>query len=88
MTDEDVGVAIVPLTEENETAMDDSMFLDFMGKIGMAPPANEQVSLNLKCLHITIMSQKHLFFCIFLLKWKWQMKHILNSIYKQDKVKC
>jgi len=46
LLDEDVGVAIVPLTEENETAMDDGVFLDFLGKIGLTPPANEQVSLE------------------------------------------
>ncbi|XP_060554622.1 protein timeless homolog [Ruditapes philippinarum] len=40
--DEDVGVPIVPLTEENETAMEDKMFLSFLSKIGLAPPANEQ----------------------------------------------
>ncbi|XP_053408285.1 protein timeless homolog isoform X2 [Mercenaria mercenaria] len=40
--DEDVGVPIVPLTEENETAMEDEVFLSFLSKIGMAAPANEQ----------------------------------------------
>ncbi|KAL4229316.1 hypothetical protein ACF0H5_012358 [Mactra antiquata] len=40
--DEDVGVPIVPLTEENETAMDDEMFLSFLSKIGIASPADEQ----------------------------------------------
>ena len=43
ITDEDVGVPIVPLTEENETAMEDKVFLSFLVKIGLAPPANEQV---------------------------------------------
>ncbi|XP_052253149.1 dentin sialophosphoprotein-like [Dreissena polymorpha] len=40
--DEDVGVPLVPLTEENETAMEDEVFLDFLKRLGIAPPANEQ----------------------------------------------
>ncbi|BFZ22565.1 hypothetical protein BsWGS_25604 [Bradybaena similaris] len=37
-----VPTPIVPLTEENETAMDDEMFLIFLRSIGFSPPANEQ----------------------------------------------
>ncbi|XP_071101341.1 protein timeless homolog [Haliotis cracherodii] len=37
-----VAVPIVPLTEDNETAMEDKMFLDFLQLIGISPPANEQ----------------------------------------------
>ena len=43
-SDEDVGVPLVPLTEENETAMEDEVFLDFLKRLGIAPPANEQVN--------------------------------------------
>ncbi|KAH3702502.1 hypothetical protein DPMN_077525 [Dreissena polymorpha] len=42
--DEDVGVPLVPLTEENETAMEDEVFLDFLKRLGIAPPANEQLT--------------------------------------------
>ncbi|KAJ8307309.1 hypothetical protein KUTeg_015393, partial [Tegillarca granosa] len=41
-TDNDVSIPIVPLTEENETAMEDEHFLSFLRKIGICPPANEQ----------------------------------------------
>ena len=34
----------MPLTEENETAMEDEVFLSFLTKLGLAAPANEQVS--------------------------------------------
>ncbi|XP_050412859.1 protein timeless homolog [Patella vulgata] len=37
-----VSIPIVPLTEDNETAMEDEKFLDFMKMIGISPPANEQ----------------------------------------------
>ncbi|XP_046584148.1 LOW QUALITY PROTEIN: protein timeless homolog [Haliotis rubra] len=37
-----VAVPIVPLSDDNETAMDDKMFLDFLQLIGISPPANEQ----------------------------------------------
>lgn len=37
-----VSVPIVPLTEENETAMEDEMFLSFLKHIGISPPTNEQ----------------------------------------------
>ncbi|XP_067687307.1 protein timeless homolog [Haliotis asinina] len=40
--DHRVAVPIVPLTEDNETAMEDKMFLDFLQLIGISPPANEQ----------------------------------------------
>ncbi|XP_052803681.1 protein timeless homolog isoform X2 [Mya arenaria] len=40
--DENVSVPLVPLTEENETAMEDSLFLDFLEKLGLASPADEQ----------------------------------------------
>lgn len=42
-TDTTVSVPIVPLTEENETAMEDEMFLSFLRSIGVSAPANEQV---------------------------------------------
>jgi hypothetical protein len=35
---------IVPLTEENETAMEDDVFTNFLHTIGFSPPASEQVS--------------------------------------------
>ncbi|XP_033732500.1 protein timeless homolog isoform X2 [Pecten maximus] len=35
-------VPIVPLTEENETAMEDECFLSFLKKIGICPPSSEQ----------------------------------------------
>ncbi|XP_021339661.1 protein timeless homolog [Mizuhopecten yessoensis] len=35
-------VPIVPLTEENETAMEDEYFLSFLKKIGICPPSSEQ----------------------------------------------
>lgn len=38
-----MSVPIVPLTEENETAMEDEMFLSFLRSIGVSAPANEQV---------------------------------------------
>ena len=41
-----VGVPIVPLSEENETAMEDEVFLSFLIKIGLAAPADEQVGLG------------------------------------------
>ncbi|XP_041372172.1 protein timeless homolog [Gigantopelta aegis] len=41
-TGELIPVPIVPLTEENETAMEDSVFTDFLQRIGLAPPSNEQ----------------------------------------------
>ncbi|KAL3836515.1 hypothetical protein ACJMK2_021941 [Sinanodonta woodiana] len=41
-SEEPVAVPIVPLTEENETAMEDEIFLSFLTKIGIAAPANEQ----------------------------------------------
>ena len=31
------------MTEENENAMDDSVFTGFLQQIGLAPPSNEQV---------------------------------------------
>ena len=37
------SVPIVPLTEENETAMEDPVFMDFLHGLGLSPPANEQV---------------------------------------------
>ncbi|XP_012938690.1 protein timeless homolog [Aplysia californica] len=37
-----VPTPIVPLTEENETAMEDELFLIFLRSIGVTPPANEQ----------------------------------------------
>ena len=37
------SVPIVPLTEENETAMEDPVFMDFLRGLGLSPPANEQV---------------------------------------------
>lgn len=40
--DNTVSVPIVPLTEENETAMEDEMFLSFLRNIGITSPANEQ----------------------------------------------
>ncbi|XP_022340668.2 protein timeless homolog [Crassostrea virginica] len=40
--DTTVSVPIVPLTEENETAMEDEMFLSFLRSIGVSAPANEQ----------------------------------------------
>lgn len=36
-------VPMVPLTEENEDAMEDTTFTKFLKKIGLSPPANEQV---------------------------------------------
>ena len=33
----------MPLTEENETAMEDPVFVDFLHGLGLSPPANEQV---------------------------------------------
>ena len=44
VVDEVVSVALVPLTEENETAMEDSVFTDFLTALGVNPPANEQVA--------------------------------------------
>ena len=35
---------IVPLSEENEDAMEDAVFLSFLTKIGLAAPADENVS--------------------------------------------
>ncbi|ESP02891.1 hypothetical protein LOTGIDRAFT_230389 [Lottia gigantea] len=35
-------IAVVPLTEENENAMEDEKFLTFMRHIGFSPPSNEQ----------------------------------------------
>ncbi|XP_062584373.1 protein timeless homolog [Saccostrea cucullata] len=40
--DSTVAVAIVPLTEENETAMEDEMFLSFLRQIGISAPSSEQ----------------------------------------------
>ncbi|CAG5128684.1 unnamed protein product, partial [Candidula unifasciata] len=37
-----VPTPIVPLTEENETAMEDEMFLVFLRCIGISPPASQQ----------------------------------------------
>ena len=37
------AVPIVPLTEENETAIEDPVFMDFLRRLGLSPPANEQV---------------------------------------------
>lgn len=61
VTDNTVSVPIVPLTEENETAMEDEMFLSFLRNIGITSPANEQVKLlflflslwygDLKCIN-------------------------------------
>lgn len=47
LTDNTVSVPIVPLTEENETAMEDEMFLSFLRNIGITSPANEQVEILL-----------------------------------------
>lgn len=47
LTDNTVSVPIVPLTEENETAMEDEMFLSFLRNIGITSPANEQVEIHL-----------------------------------------
>ncbi|KAK3595063.1 hypothetical protein CHS0354_043159 [Potamilus streckersoni] len=41
-SEESVAVPIVPLTEENETAMEDEIFLSFLSTIGISAPANEQ----------------------------------------------
>ena len=41
-----VPVPIVPLTEENEDAMEDAVFLSFLTKIGLAAPADENVSID------------------------------------------
>ncbi|XP_063423277.1 protein timeless homolog isoform X3 [Mytilus trossulus] len=38
----EVSVPIVPLSEENETAMEDQMFLSFLQQIGISPPSNAQ----------------------------------------------
>ena len=35
------------MTEENENAMDDSVFTGFLQQIGLAPPSNEQVGFFL-----------------------------------------
>ena len=35
---------IVPLSEENEDAMEDAVFLSFLTKVGLAAPADENVS--------------------------------------------
>ncbi|CAC5364082.1 TIMELESS [Mytilus coruscus] len=38
----EISVPIVPLSEENETAMEDQMFLSFLQQIGISPPSNAQ----------------------------------------------
>ncbi|XP_061179569.1 protein timeless homolog [Saccostrea echinata] len=40
--DNTVAAAVVPLTEENETAMEDEMFLSFLRHIGISAPSSEQ----------------------------------------------
>ena len=40
-----VPTPIVPLTEENETAMEDEIFIIFLRSIGISSPSNEQVGL-------------------------------------------
>lgn len=40
------AIPILPLTEAAVTATEDHNFLTFMAKLGMAPPANEQVHLS------------------------------------------
>ena len=46
-----VPVPIVPLSEENEDTMEDAVFLSFLTKIGLAAPADENVSVVLRyCL--------------------------------------
>lgn len=51
-----MSVPIVPLTEENETAMEDEMFLSFLRSIGVSAPANEQVGalFSLICFFMTL----------------------------------
>ncbi|KAL8602817.1 hypothetical protein ACOMHN_061051 [Nucella lapillus] len=38
----EVSVPIVPLTEDNETAMEDPVFTDFLLRLGLSQPATEQ----------------------------------------------
>ena len=51
-----VGVPIVPLSEENETAMEDEIFLSFLIKIGLAAPADEQVSLGTEVINFFMLN--------------------------------
>lgn len=39
------AIPLLPLTEPSVAAMEDHNFLNFMAKMGLAPPSNEQVSL-------------------------------------------
>ena len=42
----DEAIPLVPLTENAIAAMEDHTFLRFIAKMGLAPPANEQVSFK------------------------------------------
>lgn len=41
----DEAIPIVPLTDISNDAMEDHTFLKFIAKLGLAPPANEQVRI-------------------------------------------
>lgn len=48
------AVPLVPLTETNEDAMDNKSFQKLLHKLGIRPPANEQVCLRVCILHFII----------------------------------
>lgn len=41
----DEAIPLVPLTDISNDAMEDHTFLKFIAKLGLAPPANEQVCI-------------------------------------------
>ncbi len=47
-------VALVPLTEENEDAMDNKTFQKLLRTVGIRAPADEQVVLSFRSFHIAI----------------------------------
>ena len=47
-SDDDEPIPIVPISEEHEDAMEDPDFKSLLKKIGIKPPANEQVSMIMK----------------------------------------
>ena len=42
----DESIPLLPISDESVSAMDDHIFLNFIAKLGMSPPSNEQVRLS------------------------------------------